>query len=419
MSELAIVSSRKVRLQQWADDGDKGAEAAIALSDEPTRFLSTIQIGITSISILSGVFGEAAIARHLEEWLATFPLVAAYSKPVSVALMVVLITTVSLIFGELVPKRLAMHNPELIASTLARPMLLLSRLSSPLVKVLSVLTDWLLRVIGAKQSSEPSITEEEIRVLMEQGADEGVFDQAEQEMVENIFRLDDRKVSSIMTPRKDIISLDIEDRQEDNVRLLRESPYSRFPVCKGGMEHIVGILEAKRMLDLALAGEKVDFASDIIPPLYVPATVSLMQLLEQFKISRTHIALVVDEYGELEGLVTMNDVLEAIVGDLPATGQDDDDEFVQREDGSWLIDGMVTLDEFKEFFDLDHDEPLPGEETGNIHTLGGVMMFQQGRVPVVTDRFEWNGFTFEVMDMDKTRVDKIMVVRAEAGKNDD
>jgi len=193
--------------------------------------------------------------------------------------------------------------------------------------------------------------------------------------------------------------------------LLRKSPYSRFPVCKGGMEHIVGILEAKRMLDLALAGEKVDFTSDITPPLYVPATVSLMQLLEQFKISRTHIALVVDEYGELEGLVTMNDVLEAIVGDLPATGQDDEDEFVQREDGSWLIDGMVTLDEFKEFFDIDHEELLPGEETGNIHTLGGVMMFQQGRVPVVTDSFDWNGFSFEVMDMDKTRVDKIMVIR--------
>lgn len=411
MSELAIVSSRKVRLQQWADDGNKGAEAAIKLSDEPTRFLSTIQIGITSISILSGVFGEAAIARHLEEWLIGFPLIAAYSKPVSVALMVILITTVSLIFGELVPKRLAMHNPELVASTLARPMLMLSRLSSPLVRVLSVLTDYLLRLIGARESSEPSITEEEIRVLMEQGADEGVFDQAEQEMVENIFRLDDRKVASIMTPRKDIISLDIEDQQHENVKLLRESPYSRFPVCKGGMEHIVGILEAKRMLDLALAGEKVDFVSDITPPLYVPATVSLMQLLEQFKISRTHIALVVDEYGELEGLVTMNDVLEAIVGDLPATGQDDDDEFVQRDDGSWLIDGMVTLDEFKEFFDLDHDELLPGEETGNIHTLGGVMMYQQGRVPVVTDRFDWNGFSFEVMDMDKTRVDKIMVIR--------
>jgi putative hemolysin len=411
MSELAIVSSRKVRLQQWAEEGNKGAAAALRLTEEPTRFLSTIQIGITSISIMSGVFGEAAIARHLELWLGGIASMAPYSKPLSVALMIITVTGLSLLLGELVPKRLAMHNPESVAAALARPMLMLSRLASPLVRVLSLTTDSLLRLIGARQSQEPSITEEEIRVLMEQGADEGVFDQAEQEMVENIFRLDDRKVASIMTPRKDIVSLDIEDASEDNSRLLRDSPYSRYPVCKGGMEHIVGIMEAKLMLDSALSGHKIDFSANIKPPLYVPATVSLMQLLEQFKMARTHIALVVDEYGELEGLVTMNDVLEAIVGDIPAIGQDDEYSIVQREDGSWLIDGMVTLDEFREFFDLDHDELLPGEDTGNIHTLGGVMMYRLGRVPVVADLLEWDGFVFEVMDMDKTRVDKIMVVR--------
>ncbi|WP_028535055.1 hemolysin family protein [Paludibacterium yongneupense] len=413
MSELAIISSRKVRLQQWAEEGNKGAIAALRLTEQPTRFLSTIQIGITSISIMSGVFGEAAIAHHLEQWLAGIASMAPYSKPLSVALMIVSITGLSLLLGELVPKRLAMHNPEVVAATLARPMLLLSQLASPLVRVLSLTTDSLLRLIGARQSQEPSITEEEIRVLMEQGADEGVFDQAEQEMVENIFRLDDRKVASIMTPRKDIVSLDVEDASEENSRLLQQSPYSRYPVCKGGMEHIVGIMEAKLMLDSALSGQKIDFSANIKPPLYVPATVSLMQLLEQFKMARTHIALVVDEYGELEGLVTMNDVLEAIVGDIPAIGQDDEYSIVQREDGSWLIDGMVTLDEFREFYDLDHDELLPGEDTGNIHTLGGVMMYKLGRVPVVADRLEWDGFVFEVMDMDKTRVDKIMVVRPE------
>lgn len=411
MFELAIVSSRKVRLQQWADEGHKGAKAALALIEQPTRFLSTIQIGITSISILSGVFGEAAISIHIEQWLSQFSSVYPYSKPLSVALMVIFITTLSLIFGELVPKRLAMHNPEAISIIFSRPMLALSRLSSPLVQILSLSTDSLLRLMGVKNKQEPSITEKEIRVLIEQGADEGVFDQAEQEMVENIFRLDNRKVASIMTPRKDIVALDIENSQEENNRLLHDSPYSRFPVCKGGMEHIIGIIEAKRLLDLSLSGKWIDLTSNIKPPLYVPATVSLMQLLEQFKLSRIHIGLVVDEYGELEGLVTMNDVLEAIVGDLPDTKEDTEDSFIQRGDGSWLIDGMVTLEEFKDFFDLEHEILMPGEETGNVHTLGGVIMFQLGRVPVVTDSVIWDGFSFEVVDMDKTRVDKVMVVR--------
>lgn len=410
MSELALVSSRKVRLQQWAEEGNRGAQSALDLVEDPTRFLSTIQIGITLISITSGVYAEASIARHLHEWLQPYPLIAPISKALSDALVIFFVTMLSLILGELVPKRLAMHNPEMIASAVARPMGLLSRLTAPLVRILSLITDWLLKLLGARQSHEPSITEEEIRVLMEQGADEGVFDRAEQELVENIFRLDDRKVASIMTPRKDIVSIDVEDTQAENFQLLQQSPYSRFPVCRGGMEHIIGILESKRMLDRMLGGATVDFLADIRLPLYVPASVSLMQLLEQFKMARTHIALVVDEYGELEGLVTMNDVLEAIVGDLPATGQEDDS-IVQRDEHSWLVDGTVTLDEFKEFFDIDHDELLPGEETGNIHTLGGIMMFQLGRVPLVADRIDWLEYSFEVVDMDKTRVDKIMVAR--------
>jgi putative hemolysin len=411
MSELALVSSRKVRLQQWADDGNKGAQAALKLVEEPTRFLSTIQIGITSIGIMSGVFGEEAIAQHLAAWLKQYPLIAPYSDPVAFGVMVVTITTLSLLFGELVPKRLAMHNPELFAAVLARPMKLLSRATAPLVRVLSLSTDAILRLMGAKKSKEPSITEEEIRVLMEQGADEGVFDRAEQELVENIFRMDDRKVASIMTPRKDIVSLDIEDDGEANRHILQSTPYSRYPVCKGGMDQLIGIVDSKHLLDRVLSGATVDFTACMHPPLYVPATVSLMQLLEQFKRARIHLALVVDEYGELEGLVTLHDVLEAIVGDLPA-GAPEDDAIIQRDDGSWLVDGMVALETFREHFDI--DSQLPGEDTGNIHTLGGVIMFQLGRVPAVTDRFEWNGFAFEVVDMDKTRVDKIMISRLDA-----
>ncbi|WP_080509525.1 hemolysin family protein [Chromobacterium subtsugae] len=408
MAEIAIVSSRKVRLLQKAEDGHRGARAALALAAEPTRFLSTIQIGITSISILSGVYGEAALSEHLRAALLEVPLLAPYSKPLSVALMVVFITTLSLILGELVPKRLALLNPERVAMALARPMLLLSRASAPLVQVFSRVTDGLLRLLGAKKSDEPSITEDEIRTLMEQGADEGVFDRAEQELVENIFRLDNRKVAAVMTPRKDVVLLDLEDGPERNRELLLRHNFSHFPVCRGDSDQVIGILNAKRLLDRLLTGQPADFAADLAPPLYVPATSSLMQLLEQFKQARSHSALVVDEYGELEGLVSINDVMEAIVGDMPAIGGEDD-EIVQREDGSWLVDGMVSLDSFREFFEL--DSPLPGEAGGNIHTLGGVIMFKLGRIPSVTDRFEWNGFSFEVVDMDKTRVDKILVQR--------
>ncbi|QND82492.1 CBS domain-containing hemolysin [Chromobacterium vaccinii] len=408
MAEIAIVSSRKVRLLQKAEDGHKGARAALALASEPTRFLSTVQIGITSISILSGVYGEAALSEHLRGALLDVPLLAPYSKPLSVALMVLFITTLSLILGELVPKRLALLNPERVAMALARPMLLLSRASGPLVQVFSRVTDGLLRLLGAKKSDEPSITEDEIRTLMEQGADEGVFDRAEQELVENIFRLDNRKASAVMTPRKDVVILDLEDGPERNRELLLAYPFSHFPVCRGDTDQVIGVLNAKTLLDRLLRGEPLDFAAELSPPLYVPSTCSLMQLLEQFKQARSHSALVVDEYGELEGLVSINNVMEAIVGDLPDI-DGEIDEIVQREDGSWLVDGMVSLEHFREFFEL--EAQLPGEAGGNIHTLAGVILYQLGRVPSVTDRFEWNGFSFEVVDMDRTRVDKILVQR--------
>lgn len=409
MAEIAIVSVRKVRLQQWAEDGNHGAQAALDLTEDPTRFLSTVQIGITSISIMSGVYGEQAISSHLEQWMNGYTLLAPYAKPISTLLVVVVITLLFLFLGELVPKRLALHNPEKVAVFLSRPMRMLSRITAPLVRLLSATTDTALQAVGVKSSNEPSITEEEIRVLMEQGADEGIFERAEQELVENIFRLDERKVASIMTPRKEIVVLDIEDPLETNLAELQNTVFSRFPVVKGSLEHVIGIVTAKDILNQMLDGQQIDIPSLVKAPLYVPATVSPMQLMEQFKMTRNHLALVVDEYGELEGLVTMNDVLETIVGDLPTESLVEDDEAVEREDGSWLIDGMIALDKFKDLFDL--EDELPGEDSGNIHTLGGFVMFQLGRVPAVTDRFEWEDFQFEVVDMDKTRVDKVMVKR--------
>jgi len=401
MTEIAIVSSRKVRLQQWADEGNRGAAAALKLAEEPTRFLSTIQIGITLIGILSGAFGEAAIADRLQHYLETYPVLAEFARPIALTVTVMLITYFSLIIGELVPKRVGMQNPEVLAvlaSILARPMLLLARVTSPVVRLLSLSTEAVLRVLGVKKNKDPSITEEEIKVLMEQGADEGIFDRAEQELVENIFSLDEKKVVSIMTPRKDIIALDVEDPLEENLKIIRGSVFTRYPVVKGGFENVLGMVQAKDLLHRLLDDKSVKLAESVRPPLYVPEAISPMQLLEQFKRTRNHTALVVDEYGEIEGLVTINDVMEAIVGDLPTEAGDGDDEIVQREDGSWLVDGMMSLEDFKEHFELDSIE---GEESGNFQTLGGFVMFMLGRVPSAADKVVWNGFSFEVMDMDR------------------
>ncbi|GHD72827.1 hemolysin family protein [Vogesella fluminis] len=406
MAEIAIVSSRKVRLQQWAEEGHRGAIAALKLADEPTRFLSTIQIGITLIGILSGAFGEAAIADRLIPYFAAVPLLAEFARPLALGITVLLITYFSLIIGELVPKRIGMQNPEVLATVLAPPMLLLARATRPLVRFLSLSTETVLRVLGVKKPKEPSITEEEIKVLMEQGAEEGIFERAEQELVENIFSLDEKKVVSIMTQRKDIIALDIDDPLEDNLRIIKQSVFTRYPVCKGGFENVLGMIQAKDLLHRLLDDKSVTLEGLVRPPLYVPEAISPMQLLEQFKRTRNHTALVVDEYGEIEGLVSINDVMEAIVGDLPTEAADSDEEIVQRDDGSWLVDGMMSLDDFKEHFDLDMIE---GEETGDFQTVAGFVIFMLGRVPATADRVEWGGFTFEVVDMDRTRVDKLLV----------
>jgi len=305
-----------------------------------------------------------------------------------------------------VPKRIGMQNPEVLATVLAPPMLLLARATRPLVRFLSLSTETVLRVLGVKKPKEPSITEEEIKVLMEQGAEEGIFERAEQELVENIFSLDEKKVVSIMTQRKDIVALDIDDPLEDNLRIIKESVFTRYPVCKGGFENVLGMIQAKDLLHRLLDDKSVTLEGLVRPPLYVPEAISPMQLLEQFKRTRNHTALVVDEYGEIEGLVSINDVMEAIVGDLPTEASDSDEEIVQREDGSWLVDGMMSLDDFKEHFDLDMIE---GEETGDFQTVAGFVIFMLGRVPVTADRVEWGGFTFEVVDMDRTRVDKLLV----------
>jgi putative hemolysin len=408
MSEIALISARKARLQHWAEEGRAGAERALKMANEPSHFLSTVQVGITLIGVLNGAIGESAIADRLQAPLAAIPELAPYSKPLSVALMVLIVTYFSLIIGELVPKRLAMRNPEPIASFTAGPMNVLSIAAFPLVKLLSLSTELVLKLFGRTKGKEPSVTEEEIQVLLEQGTEEGVFEHAEHELVSNIFRLDDKAIASVMTPRKDIFFLDLDDPFEENRDKLVRSHYSRLPLCRGGFDQILGIVRAKDMLGSLMRDESIDLPSLVKQPLYVLADISLMRFLEECKKTRMHFALVVDEYGEVEGLVTLNDVMEAIVGDIASEELREEPMMVRREDGSWLIDGILPVDKFKDLFEVDG---LLDEAKGNFHTVGGFVMQHLGRVPSVADWFEWEGLRIEVVDMDKNRVDKLLVSR--------
>jgi putative hemolysin len=406
MSEMAVVSSRKPRLQQWADEGNERAGTALALANEPSHFLSTIQVGITSIGILAGAIGERALTDPLADSIAQVEMLAPYSEAIALTIVVIAITYASLIIGELVPKRIALHHPETIASVVAKPMEWLSIVASPLVKFLSLSTDFTLRLLGIRPSQEPPVTQEEIKVLIEQGTEAGVFEKEEQELVRNIFRLDEQRIGGVMRPRLDIAYLDVEDPFEENRRKIIDSAYSRFPVCKGGMDQILGIVQSKELLTKCLSGEQIDLMQSMRPPLYVPDTISALQLLQMFKQTSIHLALVVDEYGDLQGLVTLNDVMEAIVGDIPAAEAAEDAEAVQRADGSWLLDGMLSIDKFKTLFDV---ETMPEEAEHNYNTVGGFVMMQLGRVPKAADRFDWRELQFEIMDMDRNRIDKVLV----------
>jgi putative hemolysin len=409
MSEIAVVSSRKARLQRLAEDGSPGAQSALALHSDPSNFLSTIQVGITSIGILSGAIGEAALADPLSAWLSGFALIEPYAHVIALTVVVLGLTYFSVVVGELVPKRLGLLAPEGTASLIARPMNLLSRFTRPVVWLLSSSSSFLLRLMGARRKEEPPVTDDEINVLMGQGAEAGVFHQSEQEIVSNVLRLDDQRIVAIMTHRSDIYLVDLDDPEDEIRRLIAESPYERIVVCRDGLDHIAGILRTSDLLKAALVGAPLNIETALREPLYVPDSVSTTQLLESFRKARMQFALIVDEYGDLEGLVTLTDVLTSIVGNLPSADSPDDQDVVEREDGSWLVDGSVTIERLKSALEIDED--LQGEEENAFNTLGGFVMHMLGRIPAVTDHFEWDGLRFEVMDMDKNRVDKVLVAR--------
>lgn len=401
LSELAIVSSRKARLQQMVEDEVAGAKVALELAESPNRFLSTVQIGITLIGILAGAFGGATLSQLIAEQIATIPALVDYSETIAVLLVVALTTYLSLVIGELVPKRLAMKNPERIAVLVARPMNWLSKVASPVVSLLSLSTDLLLKIMGVSDEGENTVTEQEILTMIEQGAEAGTFHKAESQLVEGVFRLDEIRVESLITPRHEIVWLDIHDTAEVIRAKITHEPYTNYPVGEGRIDNIVGVVQMKKLLPMILSNSPINLKSMLQKPLFIPESSSMTRLLEAFKVWGSHFALVVDEYGGIKGLITLGNVLEQVIVDI----EDEEPEAVQRADGSWLLDGRLPIYRLKELFS---DIELPEDERGLYSTLAGFVMLRLGRIPSVSENFEWNGLSFEIMDMDGHQIDKVL-----------
>lgn len=410
MSEMALVGARRVRLQQQAAAGSRGAARALDLAAEPSRFLSTIQVGITSVGILSGALGEEVIADRLRGVFAQSPALAPYASGLALTSMVVIVTYLSLIIGELVPKRLALIHPEALASRVARPLDLLASAARPVVRLLSLSTDAVLRLFRVQPPTGPSMTQEELQGLIAQGRVEGVLHATEHRLIDNVLELDDRDAGSAMTARAEIVFLDAHDPPARWEAVLAQTRHDVLPLCNGGLDNVVGFIRAADALRHVLARGTLDLPAPAAPPLFVPHSVSLMRLLEQFRRAHWPIALVVDEYGNVDGLVSLSDVLAAIVGDLPELGGEDP-MIVARDDGSWLVDGMLDLG------DLEREAGVTGlveQAAGHYRTVSGLAMEALGRVPRVADRFARLGLRFEIVDMDGNRVDRVLVARDEA-----
>lgn len=411
LSELALLSARKVRLQQHLEDGDKRAQTALDLVETPNRLLSTVQIGITLVGIFSGALGGATLADELNGILGRIPWLVNISDEVSIILIVLPITYFSLVIGELIPKRLALSNPEGFAMTMARPMMVLSWLMRPVVWLLSKSTELGVHAMGAASPTEPLVTEEEIRIMLEQGAMTGVLQEAEQDIVESVFRFADRTVDAIMTSRLDIIWLDIEDTFDEIVNKVIGSRHTVFPVAQGGLDEVLGILSVKDLFKAVNQQKPVDIKSLIRQPFYAPESMPALNVLEEVKRSGVPVALVIDEYGGVLGMVTPQDILKAFVGDIPDAGHEPEHQAVQRTDGSWLFDGLLRVDEMKELLDLGE---LPDEEHLGYQTVGGMLMSTLGMIPIPGQFLEWHGLKFEVVDMDGHRVDKVLVTPVES-----
>jgi putative hemolysin len=407
MAELAIVSARRGKLKRLAEEGDRRAAAALELAEEPTRFLSTVQLGITLVGVFAGVYGGDTLAQRLEGWMLTVPWLAPHAHWLALGVVVLAITFLSLVIGELVPKRLALREPEGIARFLARPMRGLSKVLGPLVSLLAGATDSILRLFGISAHSEPTVTDEEVVDLMQEGRDAGVFDEAEQEMVESVLSLDSLMVREIMTPRPKIVFLGRDEPSEQVWHKIVVSGHAIFPVYEGNRDNVVGIVSIKSLYANLAAGTAARVRDLMIRPLVVPETQTVRQLLEALRRTRFHVALVADEFGGITGLVTMSDVAEAVLGDIPSLDQRLQPEAKRREDGSWLIDGLYDVSDLAEKVD---SLELPEEAGRDYQTVAGFVVSQLAHVPAEGEIFEWKGWRFEIIDMDRHRVDKVLAV---------
>lgn len=404
LSEFAIISAKTARLRQKSDEGDTGAAEALRIAQDPTSFLSTIQIGITLVGIFAGAYGGATLAQSLAPLVGKIPQLAPYQDFISIFFVVLIITYLTLVFGEIIPKRIAMDNAESIASAVARQMRLLSYVVAPAVVVLTLSTEVFLRILGLRRSQIPSVTEEEIKIMLEEGAEKGVFDTAEVNIVEEIFNLGDRKVSSVMTRRVDMIGVDLNNSPDANYQILAETRHSYFPVYRGVLDNIVGVISVKDLWASAAVGSKPDIEKIMRKPYFIPESFSVMRVLEAFKKSHVPVAIVTDEYGSIEGMITLYDILESIIGGFQNFNRPELQPIRQRSDGSWLVDGDIFLDDLKEIISVDK---LP--ERGVYQTLSGFIMYLLQRIPETGDIIEFNDFRLEVVNMIGNRVDKVLL----------
>jgi putative hemolysin len=404
MSEIAVVSARTIRLQRMAQAGNRGATAALELADNPNRFLSTVQVGITLVGIFAGAYGGANIAAVLAAWLSELGWIGRYAESISLFVVVGTITFLSVVIGELVPKRVALGNAERIAALVSRPMRFVSIVASPAVRLLSIATEVTLRLLGIQMAEEESIDEEEIRMMVQQGAEAGTIEEAQRDMVASVFRLAERPLKSMMTPRPEVVWLDVNASDEELRGTIRGSSNAYFPVCDGNLDKVLGVVQARDLLFDWLEGRAADMTNAMEEPLLVPEALPAIEALERFRQSGRNIALVFDEYGGIEGLVDLFDVLEAIVGDIPTQSEIVEPPVVRRDDGSWLVDGLIPIDDFKEALAV---EPLPGE--GDYQTLAGFVISMLGAVPKEGDHFDCGLFRYEIVDMDRYRVDKVLL----------
>lgn len=402
MAEIALVSARKVRLENAARQGDEKAKAALKLSNNPDTFLSTVQIGITLIGILTGLYSGEQLKEDVQGFFNTIPAVARYSNGIATTIIVIGVTYFTLVLGELLPKRIGLANPERIAKLLAQPMNFISRVTFPFVWLLSRSTTALVTLFGLKRTSDSNVTEEEIKAIINEGTSSGAIEETEQEIIERVFHLGDRNITSLMTHRTDIVWLDVTEEVESYKRKIKSAPHSVYPVCEGQIDSIKGILTIK---DLYTAGNVAVLKDVMRKPLFIPDNNSAYQVLEKFKETQIHAAFIVDEYGTFLGMITLNDILEAIVGDMPETGQDDYN-MVKREDGSYLIDAQIPFYDFLSEFDM---EDMMAEFEQEFDTLAGFILHHLEHIPQTGERLEWRKFTFEIVDMDAHRIDKILV----------